>query len=181
LGYPEGNAAPIPILQTTSTRLVVTVNLEASKQSEARLGERVSVELPDGATVSGSVAAVSRVAQPTTGNGGESESGEHGNGGSGSGDSGSSVPVTIALSGRSAGAGLAHASVSVNFTQAVARHVLCVPVTALLATASASYAVQEAAAPQKLIPVSTGLFAGGYVQISGAGVHPGLRVTNSQG
>jgi hypothetical protein len=41
--------------------------------------------------------------------------------------------------------------------------------------------VQQATAPYKLIPVTTGLFAAGYVQISGAGIHTGLHVTDSQG
>lgn len=177
---PEGGASPTPILQTTSTRLVVTVNLEAGKRSEARVGERVSVELPDGDATNGRVIAVSRVAQPTTSNdGGENGSGEQGNGGSG--NSGSTVPVTIALTGRNVGAALDQAVVSVNFTQAFARHVLSVPVTALLATPGAGYAIEQAAPPQRLIPVSTGLFAAGYVQISGAGIQPGLRVSNAQG
>jgi hypothetical protein len=73
------------------------------------------------------------------------------------------------------------ALVSVNFAEAKAKHVLSVPVTALLATSGTKYAVQEAAAPHKLIPVTTGLFAAGYVQISGAGIYPGLQVTDSQG
>jgi hypothetical protein len=59
--------------------------------------------------------------------------------------------------------------------------VLSVPVTALLATAGGGYAVQQAAAPHKLVPVTTGLFAAGYVEISGPGVYPGLQVTDSQG
>ncbi len=58
---------------------------------------------------------------------------------------------------------------------------LSVPVTALVATSGASYAVQEAAAPHKLIPVKTGLFAAGDVQIQGRGIYPGLQVTDSQG
>ena len=70
---------------------------------------------------------------------------------------------------------------SVNFVQQRARHVLSVPVTALLATAGGGYTVQEAAAPHRLLAVTPGLFAAGYVQISGAGIHPGLRVTDSQG
>jgi len=56
-----------------------------------------------------------------------------------------------------------------------------VPVTALLATGGGNYAVQEAAAPHQLIPVTTGLFAAGYVEISGSGIYPGLEVTDSQG
>jgi hypothetical protein len=89
--------------------------------------------------------------------------------------------VTIALRGRTSGAGLDQAAVSVNFAQAEAKGVLSVPVTALLAVAGGNYAVQEAASPHTLIPVTTGLFAAGYVQISGRGIYPGLAVTDSQG
>jgi len=56
-----------------------------------------------------------------------------------------------------------------------------VPVTALLATAGGGYAVQTAGTPGRLIPVTTGLFAAGYVQISGSGIYDGLQVTDSQG
>jgi hypothetical protein len=35
--------------------------------------------------------------------------------------------------------------------------------------------------PHALIPVTTGLFAAGYVEISGSGIYPGLAVTDSQG
>ena len=48
-GSGGGRAAARPaILQTTSTQLVVTVDLDATKQSEAVVGEPVTVELPDG-------------------------------------------------------------------------------------------------------------------------------------
>lgn len=165
----SGGGAGAPILQTTSTRLTVTVDLDASKQSEAKVGEPVTVEMPSGNTVNGRIAAVSPVAQSSS------------NGGGNGGSSGSTIPVTIALSGHQSGAGLDRASVSVNFAQAKAKHVLSVPVTALLATGGGRYAVQEAAASHRLIPVTTGLFAAGYVEISGAGIHPGLEVTDSQG
>jgi hypothetical protein len=89
--------------------------------------------------------------------------------------------VTIALTGRHPRHGLDQAAVSVSFEQQKAKNVLSVPVTALLATAGGGYAVQEAAAPHRLIPVTPGLFAAGFVQISGAGIYPGLQVTDSQG
>jgi hypothetical protein len=176
----SGGGSASPILETTSTRQIVTVDLDPSKQSEARVGARVTVEMPAGNTVAGRVSAVSSVAQTSSnsdnGNG-SGNSGANNNAGS----SGSTVPVTITLSRRHAGAGLDQAAVSVNFAQARANHVLSVPVTALLATAGGGYAVQGAAAPHQLIPVTTGLFAAGYVQISGRGIHPGLQVTDSQG
>ena len=68
-----------------------------------------------------------------------------------------------------------------NFAQATANNVLSVPVTALLATQGGGYSVQEAAAARHLVPVTPGLFAAGYVQISGPGIYPGLEVTDSQG
>jgi putative peptidoglycan binding protein len=176
----SGGASATAILETTSTRQIVTVDLDPSKQSEAKVGERVSVEMPAGNTVDGRVSSVSPVAQ-TSSNSGNGNGSNQNNDNNNSSNSGSTIPVTITLSHRHAGGGLDQAAVSVNFAQARANHVLSVPVTALLATAGGGYAVQAAAAPHQLVPVTTGLFAAGYVQISGRGIYPGLRVTDSQG
>jgi Putative peptidoglycan binding domain len=181
-----GGGSATAILQTSSTQLVAIVDLDASKQSEAKVGEKVTVQLPTGTTVNGTITAVSSVAQTSSGSGNGSGSGNSANNGN-SGNNGSSgsntatIPVTIALNGHLNGAGLDQAAVSVNFAQARANNVLSVPVTALLATSGGGYAVQEAAAPRRLIPVTTGLFAAGFVEISGAGIYPGLQVTDSQG
>jgi len=174
--------SPSAVLQTTSTRQIVTVDLDPSKQSEAKVGARVTVELPSGNAVAGRVTAVSAVAQSSSDSNNGNGSGNSGdNGNNNSSNSGPTIPVTIILLRRHGGAGLDQAAVSVDFAQAHANHVLSVPVTALLATAGGGYAVQAAAAPQRVIPVTTGLFGAGYVQISGRGIHPGLRVTDSQG
>jgi Putative peptidoglycan binding domain len=188
-GGNAGASSASPILQTSSTQLVATVDLDASKQSEAKMGEKVVVEMPSGSTVTGTVTAVSSVAQSSnnSGNGGSSGGGNGGNGAgggngnNGNGSSSATIPVTIALSGRIRGAGLDQAAVSVQFAQAEANNVLSVPVTALLATPGGAYAVQAAAAPHRLIPVTTGLFAAGFVQVSGPGIYSGLQVTDSQG
>jgi hypothetical protein len=168
------------VMQTTSTQEVVTVDLDATKQSEAVVGEPVTVELPDGSTVNGKITQVSPVAQSSSGSGsGSGSGGGGGNGGSGS--PSAVIPVTITLSGHSHVSGLDQAAVSVNFAQQKANNVLSVPVTALIATQGGGYSVQEATAPHTLIPVTPGLFAAGYVQISGPGIHTGLQVTDSQG
>jgi hypothetical protein len=181
------------MLGTTSTHLVVTVDLDASLQSEAKVGEHVLVQLPAGNTVHGKVTAVSSVAQSSNGsgdnsgnggNGGGSGGGGGGSGGGGGGGgsgSASTIPVTITLLGRERGAGLDEAAVSVSFARQRANNVLSVPVTALIAVSGGNYAVQEAAAPHSLIPVNVGLFAAGYVQVSGQGIYPGLQVSDSQG
>jgi hypothetical protein len=162
------------VLETASPKLVVSVALDASKRNEAVVGERVTVELPDGTTVNGRVTQVSPVAQASS----SSDANENG----GSGTPSSTIPVTVALPGRHRSvAGLDQAAVSVNFVQQQARHVLSVPVTALLATAGGGYDVQLATAPYRLIAVTPGLFAAGYVQITGAGIYAGLAVTDSQG
>jgi hypothetical protein len=172
-----GGGSAVAVLATSSTKLVVTVDLSASSQSEATIGEKVSVEMPNGGTVGGRVTAVSAVAQSSN----SDDSGTGGSGSDGSGSGSSTVPVTIELDKRAKGGGLDQASVSVNFVQSKARHVLSIPVTALLATSGSSFAVQEASRPHKLIPVQTGLFAAGFVEISGSGIYPGLKVTDSQG
>ena len=146
--------------------------------SEATVGAAVTVQLPDGSTVDGRVTQVSPVAQSSSASTGSNDGG--------SGSSGSppaaTIPVTVALGGQAATtSGLDQATVSVSFEQQKATNVLSVPVTALLATAGGGYALQEAAAPHRLIAVSPGLFAAGYVQVSGAGLYGGLQVTDSQG
>ena len=184
----SGSGTATAILQTTSTQLVVTVDLAATVQSEAVEGEHVTAEMPNGDVVNGKITAVSPVAQSSSsgnnGNGnsgnGNGNSGNNGSGNNGNGSS-STIPVTIALSGHNTGAGLDQAAVSVNFVQQKATNVLSVPVTALLATGGGNYSVQEATPPHTLIPVTTGLFAAGYVEISGPGIYPGLAVTDSQG
>jgi hypothetical protein len=171
-GASAGGSAT-PILTTSATNLVVTVDLDATKQSEAKLKEPVTVELPDGSTVNGKITAVSPIATSTS-------SGSSSSSPSASAPS-ATIPVTVSLEKHTDTRGLDQAAVSVNFEEQVANNVLSVPVTALLATQGGGYAVQEAAAPHKLIPVTPGLFAAGYVQISGPDVQDGMQVTDSQG
>jgi len=176
-GSSGSGASASAILATSSTELVVTVDLDATKQNEAKLHEPVTVQLPDGSTVNGRITAVSPVAQSSS----SSSSASGGGAGGGSSTPSATIPVTVSLQKHVDASALDQAAVSVNFEQAVANHVLSVPVTALLATQGGGYAVQEAAAPHKLIPVTPGLFAAGYVQISGPELQDGMQVTDSQG
>lgn len=173
-----GGGGAQPILSTTSTKLIVSVDLDATKQTEATRGEPVTVELPSGRTVDGKITKVSPVAQRSSSGSSSSDSGTAGGGSS---TPSATIPVTITLRKDQRVTGLDQAAVSVNFEKQVKRNVLSVPVTALLATAGGRYAVQEAAPRRRLIPVTVGLFAAGYVQISGPGIYSGLQVTDSQG
>ncbi len=176
----SSGASAQAIMDTASTQEVVTVNLDATKQTEAVVGEPVSVQMPDGSTVNGKITGVSPVAQTSSSSGSGASSGS-GSGSGGSSSASATIPVTISLLGHTDLNGLDQAAVSVNFEQQKATNVLSVPVTALLATAGGGYVVQEAAAPHRLLPVTVGLFAAGYVQISGPGIYEGLQVTDSQG
>ncbi|HEV3128703.1 MAG TPA: peptidoglycan-binding protein [Solirubrobacteraceae bacterium] len=182
-GSSAGGATAQPVLQTTSNQEVVTVNLDATKQTEAVVGEDVTVQLPNSSTVDGKITQVSPVAQSSSSSSSSSGSaGSSGAGGSGaSATPSATIPVTITLTGKRPVRGLDQAAVSVNFAQQRASNVLSVPVTALIATQGGGYVVQQAASPHTLIPVTPGLFAAGYVQISGSGIYPGLQVTDSQG
>jgi hypothetical protein len=168
-----GGSATGPVVLATSDRQAVTIGLDASDQSEVRLGDRVSITLPSGATTPGVVSSVGRVA---TGSGSGSGSG---------GGSGPTIPVQVRLAHPRAAGSLDQAPVTVDITTASVRDALAVPVGALLAQAKGAgeagggYDV-EVAGPggvRRWVPVRPGLFddADGLVQVTGA-LTPGQRV-----
>jgi hypothetical protein len=161
-------------MSTSSTRQVVTVAIDTGKASVARAGERVTVQLPSGNDIHGSVTSVGKVAQSSS-----SGSGSGGSGGSSSSSSGATVSVTIAVS--ASGQRLDQAPVTVLFEQSRVRNVLAVPVTALIATPGGGFAVEVVdASGHHQVPVTPGLYTSGYVQIDGA-VQDGEQVTNASG
>jgi hypothetical protein len=119
----------------------------------------VRIELPDGRVTRGRITKVGKVAV---------SSGQ---------DGGSKVTVTIRLTGKGRVTSLDQAPVTVDFAEAIARKVLAVPVTALVATAGGGYAVVLPGGRQ--VPVAPGLYANGYVEIEGRGLRRGLRVQSA--
>jgi hypothetical protein len=159
-----GGPASGPVLTATSDRHVVTINLDASQQSEVKAGDKVTVTLPDGATTPGTVSSVGKVATTTSGPEGNPTP---------------TVPVLVKLTHPGAAGSLDQAPVTVNITTATARNVLVVPVSALLARSPGRYVV-EVAGPgdtRRWVPVRPGVFddASGLVQVTGA-LRPGQRV-----
>jgi peptidoglycan hydrolase-like protein with peptidoglycan-binding domain len=172
------------VLTTTSNHQVVTVQLETSKQTEAVAGEHVEVTLPSGAVAQGTISRVGRVAQTSSPS---SNSNDQSNGGNSTGGAGpapqATVPVTIQLRGASRVGPLDQAPVTVAFALATRHNVLAVPVSALLATAGGGYAIDVVNTNHTTtrLPVTAGAFAGGYVEVSGAGISAGTQITDTAG
>jgi peptidoglycan hydrolase-like protein with peptidoglycan-binding domain len=156
------------VVETTSTTRVVKVELEASNQALVREGGRVTVTLPDGRTVNGRISSVGGVAREQGDSGGGLEGGETGT---------LVIDVTVRL-GRTRGTGrLDQAPVTVGIARESRKRVLAAPVTALLARAGGGYAVEVVErGSRRTVPVETGLFADGLVEISGRGISDGTRV-----
>lgn len=181
--HPTGSAAQPgnEILKATLAKRVVTVDLDARRQSLAKVGESVEVELPDGRRLTAKVSDVAKVAESSSGGGDGGNGGGSGGGGGGSPGGGDddkpTVKVSITLDDSAATGGLDQAPVKVRFNGQRADGVLAVPVNALLALAEGGYAVEVVdGARRRLVPVETGLFARGLVQVSGPGLAEGMRV-----
>jgi multidrug efflux system membrane fusion protein len=160
----EAEAPSTPVMRTSSTRRVVSVELEADQQSIARRGERVAVVLPGGAEVPGEVRSLAAIEA----SGGEEGSGEEAEPG---------VEATVSVTGRHRIPALDGATVNVLFTEQVRKQVLSVPLTALLAIGGERFAVYvDEGGTRRQIVVTPGLAAAGYVEVQGKGLRPGMTV-----
>ncbi len=163
-----------PVMTTTSAAQLVTVELDATDQTLAVAGRRVTVDLPDGSTVPGRIISVGTVAQSSS-----SSSSTAGAASSGSSTPSATIEVEIALL-RPAPGALDQAPVDVDLTTQSASNVLAVPVTALVALLGGGYAVEvSTGGTTRLVAVTPGLYAGGYVELT-RGVREGERVVVPQ-
>jgi peptidoglycan hydrolase-like protein with peptidoglycan-binding domain len=163
----DGASSQSAVLVTTSTRKIVSVDLETAYAELARVGSRVSIELPSGDKVTGRVTSVGKVATLPEGEDAE--------------NSDATVEVTIRFSGKGRTSGLDQAPVDVEFQRSRAKDVLAVPVTALMAQSGGGFAVEvREGGRRRIVPVETGLYTTGYVEIEGEGLRDGMRVTNAE-
>jgi peptidoglycan hydrolase-like protein with peptidoglycan-binding domain len=162
----DGASAPsTEVMTTSSTRRVVSVDLDPSDGELVKRGTRARVELPDGKDVKGRVSSIGTVAQDDS-----SDS-------SGDGSSNPTIAVTISLPAGSHVTGLDQAPVTVDLTDQVRHDVFVVPVESLLGTAGGGYAIEvRDSAGRRQIPVEPGLFADGYVEVKGDGLREGMEV-----
>jgi peptidoglycan hydrolase-like protein with peptidoglycan-binding domain len=161
-----------PVVTGTTTVRQVSAPLPVTLQHLVHAGDPVSVTMPDGSsTVRGVVVSIGHVASAAA-SGNQSQGGP---------SPGGEAPATVTLSVRlfnpRAGGGVDAAPVTVNITSARARHVLAVPVSALVALAGGGYAVEVVhRVARRLVAVQTGLFANTRVQVSGRGLTGGTQV-----
>jgi peptidoglycan hydrolase-like protein with peptidoglycan-binding domain len=157
--------------QVTTTRRIVFVPVNPT-QPTARIGERVSIVLPSQTRTRGRVTAIG---PPPAGLGAAAGSGRHG--------SAAATTVLTVTPSRPAATGTgSDVAVQVSLTVQSVRHVLAVPVSALLALSGGGYGIEvvTTAGRHHLVGVTTGTFAGGLVQVSGAGIAAGTTVVVAQ-
>jgi multidrug efflux pump subunit AcrA (membrane-fusion protein) len=165
---PKSEPSSVPVLRTSSTRRVVGVELEADQQSIAHRGQKVQVVLPGGAEVPGEVSGLAAT-EAAAGEGGPGEEVEPG------------VEATISVTGKRRIPALDGATVNVRFTQQVRKHVLSVPLTALIAIGAERFAVHvRGDGARKRIVVTPGLAADGYVEVEGKGLRVGMTVETGE-
>ncbi|MCP2248143.1 HlyD family efflux transporter periplasmic adaptor subunit [Lentzea aerocolonigenes] len=153
-----GDSASAPLMTVSGTAKAVTVELDAAAATRVKTGDAVTITLADGTTTPGKVSAVTAPEQAA--------------------GTDSSTPakmsVLIGFDEPPANGTADSGRVQVTFTAQTKADVLAVPVGALLAVKQGGYALQL---PEgRLLPVATGLFAKGMVEVSGPDVTEGLKV-----
>jgi multidrug efflux pump subunit AcrA (membrane-fusion protein) len=144
------------------------VELDARRQTIARAGDSVTVDLPDGTTARGRITDVGKVATKPSGNDNE--------------DADSTIEVTIELEGKAAhGTSFDQAPADVGFAVDRRKGVLAVPVKALLARQGGGYAIEVVeGGAHRIVPVEPGLYAEDWVEVSGDGLREGMKVVTAQ-
>ncbi|WP_157410919.1 hypothetical protein [Actinoplanes rectilineatus] len=155
-----GSPSNTTLMTVTSTGKLITVPAELGEATGITAGAAVTVVLPDESTVPAKVLSVGRalVADESTVTGP------------------AKLTVTVTANDPDDVAALDSADVQVRFAGRTAKNVLAAPVEALVALTEGGYAVQ---APTGLVAVTTGMFAGGWVEIEGPGLAEGTTVVVS--
>jgi peptidoglycan hydrolase-like protein with peptidoglycan-binding domain len=159
-----------PVLEATSILHAVRVELNVALESLVKVGDTVSVALPDGKTnAAGAVTAIGTVATAASGGGQNGQNGPAPE---------ATVTMTITLTDAAAGGTLDMAPVSVAIVNDVHRGVLAVPVTALLAQPDGKFAVDVVENGQRrAVVVTTGLYDDrGLVEVTSANLNEGMQV-----
>lgn len=156
-----------PLLTTTSTKRIVAIDLKTTRADLADDGAPVSVEMPDGKDVAGTIVSVGRIARRKP----ASQQDD---------DPPATIKVIVRLRGR-VGLALDQAPVDVKLEKRRVANVLTVPVTALLARQGGAFAVEvRDGARRRIVAVTPGLYTDGDVAITGAGLRAGMQVSDAR-
>lgn len=164
-----GDPADEDLLTVTSTSKLVTLPVQAGQVSQLRTGAEAVIVLPTNATAPGKVTAIDTDAH--SGSAGDSSGGGQGGG------SGQTIQVTVEPENQRDVRDLDTASVQVRITTTEHKHVLAVPIAALLAVKEGGYALQLG--DGTLLPVRTGMYTSRLVEVSGTGIREGMRVVTA--
>jgi len=152
-----GDDATGDVMAVSDQAKVVSVEIDANRADDVRAGQKVRITLRDSTVTTGTVASVSTDVKKD--------------------DNTPKVQVAVTVDKPAALDGLTSADVEVRFTGTTVRHVLAVPVGALLALSGGGYGVQIAGGA--LTAVKVGLFADGMVQVTGDGLTEGASVVTT--
>ena len=156
-----GDPATGDLMRVTGTAKVITVNAEAGQAASVERGGRATVTLPDSRTATARVTSVGTTLDNQDGAEGDPPK----------------LTITLVLDKPTLLKKLDSADLEVAFPAETHKNVLTVPVGALLALSEGGYAVQPASGG--LIPVDTGIFSKGLVEISGIGLSEDLKVVTT--
>lgn len=165
---PLGGPASGEVLTYTGRDRQVTVELDVADQQLVAEDLPVTVTLPDGSPVEATVTEVGTVATGTDQDAAGGQPAEAGP---------TTVEVTIAVDDPDGLGDWQAGPVDVTVETGRREDVLAVPVGALVALSEGGYGVQVVEDGQtRYLPVTTGLFADGLVEVDGAGIAAGMVV-----
>jgi peptidoglycan hydrolase-like protein with peptidoglycan-binding domain len=157
----------MPVMEAFSTNRLVIAEIDASDQQDVAVGDKVTIDLRNGTTTTGTITEVGKVASVAAS--------DMGGGQPASGSTTSTITFEVrpdkpALAGR-----LDQAPVDVGVTSERAKNALSVPVSALLALRGGRYGVEVVRAGTTIVvEVTPGLYSdGGYVEIKRGAVKAG--------
>jgi membrane fusion protein, multidrug efflux system len=153
------------VVSVTGLTKQVQINLALANQQLATVGGPVTIDLPTGKSTTGTIASVG---VPTELEGATGKT--------------VVIPVVVTLTDPAASGDIQQADVTVGFPSETRKDVLSVPVEALLALSGNQFGIDvvQANGSTKEVPVTTGLFAAGSVEISGKGISEGMKVVVPQ-
>ena len=136
----------------------IEIQVDVADQNLVLKGSEVEIELPDESTIVGIVHEVGSFAVVPQ-------------------DGDPFLEVSIAVEGSTEYFKWTGAVVTVNATKELAKGVLASPVNGLLALLSGGYALEILTETgTTLVPVETGIYADGWVEINGSGLQPGTEI-----